>query len=608
MRSRCSISRRLSRREPVLLSPEGWLSRRTPSRLSTGLRTKLLRNRITMWLTILRGRDRTGHGARIAALALLAWLLPLQAVAQRAGDYKAQRFDVVITPHGADLDVVETIVFEFQSGIFRRVWRDIPSSRTDGVEILEARMDGAPLPRGEGEGQVEVSGRNRVKVQWNFAPTGPSVHTFELRYRVRGVIYRADGADVLRFRVLPNEHRYAIDASRILFAATGAEPRPLEARRIGSSSISATADGVVIEASNIARNGTAVAELRYPAGTMISAPPAWQQRDADARASAPKWLLGAAAVFALGVIVVLGARQGYEPPRVPSDETTTTSPPGPMPAALAAVLVNKGRASAYQGVATLLDLAERGVLRIQEVPKGFGIRSYDVTRVPGLRPLEPHEQSAIDIAFGRDAETTTLGKARGRLARASRKFVAAINGDLARRGFLDPARQAARDRLTGVAIAMLIASALGTIACAPLIPRYEAWPFAVPLALMLAGIIGIVVAASMSPLSDQGTIEAARWRGFKRYLEAVASAGKGAAGMPVETRWIVYGIAVGLATQWSRYLKSHPGAAPPWFSAASADNGAAFATFVGSNAATTGAHGGGSGGGGAAGGGGSGAG
>jgi len=297
------------------------------------LRPKLLINRITMILTILSGRDRTGHRTRVAAVALLAWLIAIPAIAQRAGDYKAQRFDVTITPQGADLTVVETMVFEFQSGTFRRVWRDIPSSRTDGIEVIEARMDGAPLPRGEGEGQVEVSGRSRVKVQWNFAPIGPSVHTFELRYVARGVIYREDVADVLRWRVLPNEHRYTIDASRIVFATSGAEARPLEARRIGSSSQSIVETGVAIDATNIARNGTAVAELRYPAGAMLSAPPRWQQRDADAKAAAPKWLMGAAGLFALGLIVVLGARQGYEPPRVPSDDTTTTSPPGPMPAA-----------------------------------------------------------------------------------------------------------------------------------------------------------------------------------------------------------------------------------------------------------------------------------
>ena len=69
---------------------------------------------------------------------------------------------------------------------------------------------------------------------------------------------------------------------------------------------------------------------------------------------------------------------------------------------------------------------------------------------------------------------------------------------------------------------------------------------------------------------------------------------------------VVYGIALGLGYQWSRYLKKHPAAAPAWFvAAANEDPGGAFAAFVGSHAAGAGAGGGGSG---AAGGGGSGAG
>ena len=73
----------------------------------------------------------------------------------------------------------------------------------------------------------------------------------------------------------------------------------------------------------------------------------------------------------------------------------------------------------------------------------------------------------------------------------------------------------------------------------------------------------------------------------------------------IDSRWIVYGIAMGLAYQWARFLKRHPDAAPAWFIASPQDGGAAFATFIGSHAASGGSHGGG---GGAAGGGGSGAG
>jgi hypothetical protein len=170
---------------------------------------------------------------------------------------------------------------------------------------------------------------------------------------------------------------------------------------------------------------------------------------------------------------------------------------------------------------------------------------------------------------------------------------------------LDPERKAARDRLTVTGIALLLAGVLGCVAVSPFIPRFQAWPFLVPLALGVAGLIGVILAASLTPLSDAGLIESARWRGFKRYLKSLATSDADSAAA-VPSRWIVYAVSSGLGYYWWRYLKRHPGVRPPrWFIASGGDDGAAFATFVGSHGGGGGA--GGAGGGAAAGGGASGA-
>jgi hypothetical protein len=73
----------------------------------------------------------------------------------------------------------------------------------------------------------------------------------------------------------------------------------------------------------------------------------------------------------------------------------------------------------------------------------------------------------------------------------------------------------------------------------------------------------------------------------------------------VSSRSIVYGVALGLAYQWSRFLRRHPDSAPKWFVPFGNDDGSGFAAFIGSSGA--GAAGSGGGGAAAAGGGGSGA-
>jgi hypothetical protein len=543
-------------------------------------------------------------------MAVLATAVP--AAAEGPGKYAARRFDVAVTVlDNGSLDVTETVEFEFQTGTFKKVWRDIPAQRTDGIEIVQARMDGTPFARGEGTGQIAVSGRNRIRVEWKFPPTGPSVHTFELRYIARGAVYRDGDRDVVRWRLLPTEHKYAIADVRGTLTASvpPVEARPPESRRTGP--VSQTLEGATVEitAADIRRNGWVLAELRYPAGQLTSSLPGWQQRHEYAVALGPRWTTAACVIFVACLFMLAGARHPYAPPHVGRDETTTTTPPEPLPAALAAVLAARGGTMGYQPAATLLDLAERGLLTVRELPRSFGTRNYELARVPGLpadaHTLDEHERAAIDIAFAGGEEKVTMSKARSRLAGKSRRFTVAVNRDLAARGFLDPKRKAVRDRLIVLSAWLLIASGIGCIVAATLIRRFEGWAFLLPLALAAAGLVGLAMVSATTPLSDQGLMQSNRWRGFRRHLKSVADSKDDRGALSVSPRWIVYGIAVGLAAQWARYLKRNPAAAPPWFVAASPDAGPAFAGFVGSNSASSGGHGGG---GGAAGGGGSGAG
>lgn len=570
---------------------------------------------MTMHATVATRRDRTGHPIR-AAIALLAvcvagLLFPAPARGEGPGKYRASRFDVRATVlTGGSLEIVETIAFDFQSGTFQKLWRDLPESRTDGIEVVEARMDGVVFSRGEGPGEIAVTTGRSTRVEWRFTPTGPSTHTFELRYIARGVAYRVADQDVVRWRLLPSEHRYAIAQSRSTIAAAvpPAQLATVEQRRVDSAT--ATVEGTTIEiaASGIEANGWMVVEARYPAGSIIATAPAWQQRQDHAAALAPRWLMAAGGIFIAGVLLLLTLRSAYPSPGTDvRPAAATTEPPEPLPAALAAALAGKGRASAFHPVATLLDLADRGVLVVRELPRKLGTRRYGLSQVRGKHDLSTHEAEALSIAFADQGEDVTMTKAHSRLARGARRFSAAVYADLDARGLLDHERKAARKQLLFVSTMMLILAGIACIAVAPFIPRFDAWLFLLPTALALAGLTGMIMTASTTPLSDAGLVEMARWRGFKQHLKTIAGSRDDAGRASLRSRWIVYGIALGLAAQWSRYLKKHPGAAPPWFVAgAHGDAEAGFAAFVGSGAASTGSAAGA--GGGAAGGGGSGAG
>ena len=182
---------------------------------------------------------REGAAMRSRTLAFAFSLLLLLAAAADAKSYSADRFDarIQVLP-GGDVHVIETVVFRFD-GSFSEVFRRIPRSRTDGVEVLRASMDGTSFASGSGPGHYDLSNSKGLRVRWHFRATGTSVHTFELTYRARGVVQQTDQGDLFEWQALPSEHDYRIASSTIdidLPAAPAAAPR-VETRRTASARI-----------------------------------------------------------------------------------------------------------------------------------------------------------------------------------------------------------------------------------------------------------------------------------------------------------------------------------------------------------------------------------
>jgi hypothetical protein len=529
-------------------------------------------------------------------MLLVCSLLLVVSASAASREYVARRFDATITVlPGGDLQVTESVTFDFQSGRFEKVWREIPGRRTDGVEILEATMDDKPLTRGEGPGHIVVSGTRRTRVEWQFTPVGPSTHTFGLKYRARGVVYTDERGDVIAWRALPTDHSYRIWSSHVTLEAPDAPIRTpvVERRRIGTATVSIDERLIDVRASQIARNGWIEIETVLPARRVVSSQPAWRAQETTAAALAPRWLIGAGTIAVLGILFVLAVRRQYDRPSVVTRESTTITLPEPLPPALAGALINNGRAHVGHALATIVSLADRGVLAVRELPRQFGVRTYELSQVPGKHNLTAHEEATVVTAFAGRGDEVTLSKARARLARGSRRFSAAAETDLIAQGLLDPSRKAVRDRLLAVGIALLIAGGVAAIPIAALVDRYGPWPFLLTLGFVIAGFAGIIASATTTALSNDGLVRAARWRGFKRHLKTAMSERRAPDGGSFTSDELSYAMALGLARESSRYLKRHPGALPAWFAAAGdpIEGGAAFAAFIGSSGHSGGAPG-----------------
>jgi hypothetical protein len=536
-----------------------------------------------------------------------------------AKSYSADRFDatVRVLPDGT-LDVTETVVFRFESGTFREVFREIPVRRIDGIEVVRAEMQGEPLPFGTESGTVEVRQRNgRVRVVWRFRPVEEVTRTFVLNYRVTGVVREESGADLLIWRGTPGEHAYSIRSSTLRFElpiAPIAEPG-VSTRKTGSFEVVRSGNTIEVRAARIGTNGWIDTALRLPAASVLTTPPLWQQQAARIQAQSLNWIAGAATVAAAGFLLLIAWRQGYDrPPTLEPPRSASLEAPDDLSPALGGVVAANGGPTLEHAMAALFALADRGEIEIEEKPRRlFGQRDFQITRRAAHTTIVPYERRVLDLAFGGTSapgETATLSQARSRITRGFRKVSADLRQALAAAGLLDQVRIGLRKRYQAFGAVMLVAALIALIPAVIMIDARGPWTLLIPVALLIVGVSGLIFGATVTPLSNEGYRRGHRWRAYRDYLSKVARGREPSAGVAV-SNVLPIAIALGLAGAWAKFLKMQRLPAPAWFHALpSGGDNAAFVAFIahGGASAQGGSHGAGAGAGGAAGGGSSGAG
>ena len=550
----------------------------------------------------------------IASLLALAIAAPAAAASK---SYSAERFDARIRVLDAGaLEVVETVVFRFEGGPFKEVFRELPRRHTDGIEIVGAEMDGRPLAIGD-ELKVDNSEGNRLRVTWRFAPRADSTNTFVLTYIARGVVTREAGADVLAWVALPTKHNYRIGRSEVVFDLPVAprEQPTVDTRRVGNLTDTAIESGgrrVQLIGTDIAKDGSLTARLTFDEGALIAAAPTWQARQLAARAVAPRWITAAAVIFGAGLLLLFALYQRYDSPStLGGSSPPVMTAPDAMRAGIAGVIAANGSASLSHAMATLFSLADRGIVTIDEEPRRWGQRHFALRRrTQDASRLSPEEAVVLRFAFrnkDRDEDSAALDKARSRMVRSLREFRAAAHSELRALGLLDDERMRVRARFFRTSLVLLVLGGLLVIPAGIATAAYQGWPFLIPAAVGAVAIVGFIFYGSLTPLSNEGVRRAESWRAYQRHLKDVA---RDRAQLAAESpqRVLPFAVALGLVGLWSKYMKHHPTGIPPWFRALALSDQEGFPSFLAAVSAADGGAGGGAGGsGGAAGGGASGA-
>lgn len=507
----------------------------------------------------------------------------LTAGAASGKSYRAERYDVQLRlDQSGTLEVTETVRFRF-SGEFRYVQRSLATTETDGITDVRAWMDGAPCGDASGPCQAETGGDSPVEVRWNFGPFSDQTHEFALQYRVAGVIRQEGGAQTLIWRALPARRSYRIDSSEIkLEYPAGARLRTagLSGKRAGIfiGERSATA-----KMSNLNNEARVTLRAEFAPGSFPATTPRWQtrkqERTRELLAGLRTALLAGIPILA-AVLLVLFRYRGSNPPVMA--QPITTNPPEAIPPAMAAELAG----SPHGAAGMLLDMARRGVFRIEELEKGrFGTKDFRVTYAGAATQLMPHEERLVAILFPHGETESAMSKIAPKVRAKWRRVRSALLEEMDRRGLLDDVKRRKRRALAvGGAIALVAGFAALGFAFASVDgenPYRAGLLFVVAGSMIVTAVMALIMGGTLAPWTAMGASAAAQWRKFRQYLKEVSRGRVAMPGPDALDRFLPYAAAFGLAQPLLKeQLKHGAMELPAWFGALRHGDGTEMAAFV----------------------------
>ncbi len=449
---------------------------------------------------------------------------------------------------------------------------DIRASSPSGAPAgVDTETDGGALAIKVGDEDVEVEGRQ----------------SYQLAYRITGVVNPGVGAaeeDEIFWNIIGSQ--WEVPLSDITVTLTG----PAEVGRsacfvgkVGSTTgcdQAAAGDRTATFRHGTVEPGDGLTVLAdWPAGTFVDAAPVLVPRRNLGNTFTLDPLTGTAAgaVALLGVAALLqqvrrrgrdqqyvGLTPGLTPTGAAAGSTSVRdrrtpvavqfSPPAGARAGELGTLVGEV-AHPRDVTATIVDLAVRGYLRIEELPadKSAGTKAKTKARSWRLVKLADvddqllfHERLIFVELFanGKEVELDKLGESfTGAMGKTQAKLYEAVT----ERGWFSANPHSVRYRWYAIGTALFVVGAVLALVLALTL----GWGL-IGVAVALVGLVALLLARRMPARTADGTAVLAQALGFKTYLEtAEADQLRFEEGEDIFSRHLPYAIAFGVAEHWA---------------------------------------------------------
>jgi len=237
--------------------------------------------------------------------------------------------------------------------------------------------------------------------------------------------------------------------------------------------------------------------------------------------------------------------------------------------------------------ATIIDLAARGHLHIEEIPKEgwFGSADWRLIRQPDVqdkRVLLPYEQLLLDGLF-EGGDDVTLSSLKTTFYTRLAKVQPALYADTVQRGWFTASPDAVRQRWVGIGIGVTTVAIM--LAAAATIWTTFAL---VALPLPFGGLALLALSGRMPRRTAKGTAVLRRTLGFRQFIEtAETRRSEFAEKAGLFYDYLPFAIVFGCVERWAKAFEGLAMTPPDWYGSSNAFTTMAFVNSMDSFSTTT---------------------
>lgn len=535
-------------------------------------------------------------GVALTVAVLLAVLLV--GISHAQGDivtYPRYDMDFQIQKDGSVL-TTETQTVDFKGTSRKRGFTDIPLVNVGSITDVSVSEPGGQPYRNSSSGdpgtftatrERATNGDSVMRITLNFQPTAGQ-KTFLIKYRLNDALRIADAGDQFYWAALRSGRVGPIENSRV----TVTLPEAVDSTQIraegsvdGRTSIQGTVrDGQTIEYNirNLPSSAQFETRVQFPHGIVTARPPAWQSQVESTELAAEYAANRAASInlagIVLGGLILFGGGLGlllayYSRGRDPqttaaSDVKIVREPPSDLRPAVVGTLLDE-QAAPPDVVSTLVDLANRNVLNIQEVRNDKLVGSdldfkFKIEDRKLIANLLPYERTLMQALFG-DSDEFKMSELKGRFYSGMPTWESDLYDEVVRqRLFVANPEQVRKHYRRWGGVLMGLGFVVGFFGvCVGLFAG--ALAFLPGLSLVIIGGIIMAAASAMPKRTVEGVRQVVVWRAFRDYLANIEQYEPVEHARQVFQTYLPYAVAMGIDQSWVRKFAQVGTPMPEWY-------------------------------------------